>query len=342
MSADLEDRASWEASFPGTIWKQRFHSVPQIPSHISLEGKTAVVTGASGGLGLECARQLLQLHPARLILAVRTQKKGDAVASTLRAEFPNAQIEVWPLDMESYDSVRAFATRCRDTLEKLDVAILNAGCGKQDFERCKGENGREITLQVNYLATVLLAGLLVPSMKPNAKSSSPGRLTMVGSDMAHWTKIPETTGSILDGLDNPKTFDGMQMYGTTKLLLEMYVSKLPTVISPDDVIVNVVNPSAVRNTDLMRNARDLLPRIMVFLSGVILGRNLVNGTRQYLHSALVLDKKSHGSFCDWEIRPYSPIIYTDAGKRITDQLWYETRKELQFAGLDEILGEAKK
>src|SRR4051794_25463821 len=106
MSANLGDRASWEASFPGIFWKQVFHHVPQIPSHIDLHDRVAIVTGSSSGLGLECARQLLQLRLTRLILAVRSQSKGNSTLSTLQTQFPNAHIEVWILDMESFSSVQ--------------------------------------------------------------------------------------------------------------------------------------------------------------------------------------------------------------------------------------------
>ncbi|KAM5352720.1 hypothetical protein ACJ41O_005442 [Fusarium nematophilum] len=305
MSASMKDQASWHASLPGIVWKQVFHRVPKMPPHVDLHGKTAVVTGASSGLGFECARQFLQIGLGDLILAVRSQSRGVEAARQLAAEFPGADIKVWILDMESYDSVREFAARCA-TLKRLDVVVLNAGCGKVAHQRV-GPGGREVTLHVNYLATMLLTILLVPVMKAKKEvvgASSPGRLTIVGSDMALWAKMAETSGSILDDMDKQDGFYGMDQYGKTKLLLLMFVSKLVEVVSADDVIVNVVNPSATRGTALMREAKgQYAAQTMVFLSNALLGRNLVDGTRQYLHSALVLGKESHGSFGDWEIRP---------------------------------------
>ncbi|KFY12736.1 hypothetical protein V492_03701 [Pseudogymnoascus sp. VKM F-4246] len=340
----MEDRASWDASFPGIVWKQVFHRVPQIPSHIDLHDQVAVVTGSSTGLGFECARQLLQLRLSHLILAVRSQSKGEAALSTLQAEFPKAHIKVWMLDMESYESVQDFASRC-EKLDRLDVVILNAGCGKMQFSRCSGDNGREVTLQVNYLATMLLTILLIPIFKEKAatgenhgqSSRSPGRITIVGSDMAFWAKLKETSGSMIDAISNPQDFNGMNQYAITKLLLPMFMSRLAEVVSADDCIVNIVNPSGVRGTQLMREATTILPRLIVYTSGVLLGRNLQHGTRQYLHSALVLGKESHGSFCDWEIRPYPPFVYTKTGRRMTAKLWDETLKELRFANVETLL-----
>ena len=311
MSSHLEDSASWVASFPGTVWKQVFHRVPKIPPHINLSGKTALVTGATGGLGLEAARQLLLVRASRLILTARTQSKGQTAAAELQSAFPMADIRVWTLEMESYDSVRRFAERCQAELDRLDVVILNAGMGRTSFVRAGDGAGRESSLQVNYLSTALLTILLLPILRRKAvaiaapgDTPSPGRLTVVGSDMALGVKMEEPAGSILDAVDSPVGFDGMDQYAKTKLFLIMLVAKLADAVSQEDVIVNVVNPSGVRGTDLLRDSEgQYAVRVIMYFIYLILGRNLNDGTRQYLHSALVLGKESHGSFGDWQIRP---------------------------------------
>ncbi|KAH8901489.1 NAD(P)-binding protein [Thozetella sp. PMI_491] len=336
MSANMKEIAARQTSFSGIIRKQVCHRVPQIPAHVSLRGKTAVVTGSNCGLGLECARQFLQLEAERVILAVRSQSKGDAAANQLRAEHPKASIEVWILDMESVQSVRSFAARC-ETLDSLDVVVLNAGCGKQVFQRCDGGKGREITLQVNYLSTALLTLLLVPILKAKRKSS-PARLTIVTSDMAYYAKMNEPATSILGDMDSKEGFEGMAQYGKSKLLVTMFVSKLPEVVDTSDVIINAVNPSAVRGTDLMRDAKgQYLAQAFVYTSNALLGRNLVDGTRQYVHSALVLGKESHGSWTDWEIRPYPPSMYTELGYSLTERLWKETLVELGITDIKAAL-----
>lgn len=63
---------------------------------------------------------------SQLIMAVRSQSKGQTAASELQKEFPRAQIEVSILDMVDYDSVTAFAKRCKN-LSSIEIAILNAG-----------------------------------------------------------------------------------------------------------------------------------------------------------------------------------------------------------------------
>ena len=79
------------------------------------------------GLGFECAKQLLELGTSHLILAVRSQTKGDAAAEQLRTQFASAIIDVELLDMASPSSVRDFSRRCEHKLDRLDIVILNAG-----------------------------------------------------------------------------------------------------------------------------------------------------------------------------------------------------------------------
>ncbi|KAI1675967.1 retinol dehydrogenase [Pyrenophora tritici-repentis] len=135
--------------------------------------------------GFEAARQLLQLNLSRLVLAVRSETKGNFAAETLRKEFPHAQIEVWILDMEDPESVSAFATKCQN-LGRLDMVILNAGVQNKDYV-LSAKTGREQTFQVNYLSTIMLAVLLLPILKSKASlAGKPARLTVVTSTTAYF------------------------------------------------------------------------------------------------------------------------------------------------------------
>lgn len=160
-----------------------------------LGGRTAIVTGANGGIGLECSRQLLDLGLTRLILAVRDEAKGEATRQALTATGtalePGQTVEVWKLDYASYESVTAFAQRVEHLSPRLDIAILNAGVNRG----CSARNpttGHEEDLQTNHLSTALLVLLLLrvfkkaqfaanpPSPSPSP-SLSPGRIVVVSS-----------------------------------------------------------------------------------------------------------------------------------------------------------------
>lgn len=96
------------------------------PPSTTLAGKTALVTGSSSGLGRSAGEQLLALGLSRLIMGIRDGPKGERVAAALRTKFPQARVDVWTVEQESYDSVRAFAAHCADDADRLDIVILNA------------------------------------------------------------------------------------------------------------------------------------------------------------------------------------------------------------------------
>ncbi|OIW28708.1 NAD(P)-binding protein [Coniochaeta ligniaria NRRL 30616] len=341
MSAQLEKQSSSQASFLHNV-RRVFRTVPPIPSDLDLTGKTALVTGSNVGLGLECSRHFLKLRASRLILAVRSLKKGETAAQGLRAEFPDSQIDVWELDMLSFRSVQAFAARCNKELDRLHVAVLNAGFGTAKFERAEEGRRREVTLQVNYLATALLAVLLIPKMKPTVASPDPARLTIVASDAGLGAKIKDPgEGGILDSLDKPDGYFGFAQYAYSKLLIVMFIAKLAESIDPTDVIINCTNPAATKGTAFLSNVDGGLMKSLLSFWLNTMGRSAVDAARIYVHSSLVLGKESHGSFTEWDIRPWPVMMYGEDGRRFVDKLWKETLEELSFAGIAGVLETVK-
>ncbi|KAJ4367185.1 hypothetical protein N0V83_007715 [Neocucurbitaria cava] len=337
MSAKLEKQAATHASVLHNVKRQVFQSVPQLPSDISLVGKTALVTGSNVGLGLECARYFLKLRPSRLVIAVRSIEKGETAAKSLRTEFPDAKIEVWQLDMESYRSVQAFAARCEKELDRLHVAVLNAALAKIKLERVKDGRQREVTLQVNYLSTALLAILLLPIMKPTSYSPEPARLTIITSDASLGEKLQDPgQTSLLDSLDQPQRYDGFTQYARSKLLITMFAARLAETVDPDDVIINSCNPGATKGTEFMREGSWVLKALFALFFSLV-GRTAVDAARIYVHAALVLGKESHGSYTDWLVRAWPVMMYGEQNRKIQKKLWDETMKELSFAKVNEVL-----
>lgn len=332
MSSKLQADASAETTIMGFLRRQRVAQKP-LPPHVSAKGQTVIVTGSNIGLGLATCRQLLQLGLSHLVMAVRTQAKGDAAASQLREEFPDAQVSVWTLEMDSYDSIRAFAARCESSLPRIDAVILNAGLAKPTFTVSE-DTGHEVTLQVNYLSTAFLALLLVPVLKAKKipAGGGPPVLSIVGSDTSYMTSI-ETEGPVMAKLDKPEHFATMANYSATKLLLLFFVDRLAELVDPADVIINVSNPGLTTGTELMRSDEPLIPRIIRGAMMSLLARPLNVGASIYLWAIYDQNSESHGSFIsDWTIKPFPPICYTDEGKQLRARLWEETMKELEPAG----------
>ncbi|KAK3677467.1 putative secondary metabolism biosynthetic enzyme [Recurvomyces mirabilis] len=180
-----------ESFFPTFFYRTQFKEKHSgLPRGLDLTSQTAIITGANAGLGFECCKQLLALHLSHLILAVRSPTKGETAAAVLRKQYPKAKIEVWQLDMCSYKSVQAFAQRVEQETATVDIVVLNAGIVKPSYTPAP-ETGHEESMQVNYLSTVLLAILLLPTLQSKrAPGQPPARLTMVNSGLSLTGKFP--------------------------------------------------------------------------------------------------------------------------------------------------------
>lgn len=276
------------------------------PSTTTLSGQTALVTGSNIGIGLECARQFLQLQIAHLILGVRSVERGEQAAAPLRKKYPNAKIEVWPLDMLSYKSVEDFAQRCQK-LERLDVAILNAGMTVAKFV-INQSTGHEEMVQVNYLSTALLAILLLPALsKTESGKKGPGRLTIVSSGMALVAQFPNLKAvPLIPSFDDGKGWDlnvATDRYSTSKTLLLMFVSEISELVDSRKVVINTVDPGLVQGTGLHRNVGGGIRAIFAVMK-TLTARSLEHGAWTYVDAAVVRGKETHGCFLmDYKISP---------------------------------------
>jgi NAD(P)-dependent dehydrogenase (short-subunit alcohol dehydrogenase family) len=274
---------------------------PPIAEKSKLDGQTAIITGSNTGLGFEAARQLLQLDLSRLILAVRSQAKGNVAAEALRIEFPHAQIEVWILDMEDPQSIFAFASKCH-TLGRVDLVILNAGVQNKDHV-VSVKTGKEQTFQVNYLSTIMLAVLLLPILKSRGGlAGKPARLTVVTSTTAYFADFDQEK-PILPQFD--EKYDPTKWYAREKLLQMIVVRRLAALVSSDEVIINTVCPGLVGDTEIWRTLNEsAVLRYMFAVYFALFGRSLAEGASTYVHAVVVAGRDSHGSFLsEWGVRP---------------------------------------
>jgi len=269
--------------------------------------------GGSDGLGLLAGRHLLSLNLSRLILAVRSAEKGERVAAQFRKDFPSALIEVWPLEMTSYDSVQALAKRATAEFsgnKRLDIAILNAAVISPQLDVVKA-TGHCNVIQVNYISTVLLAILLIPVLRyrpvGDKADCSPGRLSIVNSGMAYAGKFAnKDKRPFLASFDDPKTWDASNQYAESKTLGHLFLVRLldhlPAGIE-DEVVINLVDPGLCKGTALHRDANGFMA-FFLNVSKALTGRSLEDGAWTYVDAILTKGKESHGCFImDWEIRP---------------------------------------
>ncbi len=143
----------------------------------SQSGRTAVVTGASSGLGLETARVLAQ-RAATVILACRDLARAGRAAQAIRASAPQASVRVVRLDLASLASVREAAGEIALACPRLDLLINNAGVMAVPQQRT--EDGFELTFATNHLGHFALTGLLLDRLL-----AAPGARIVTVASIAH-------------------------------------------------------------------------------------------------------------------------------------------------------------
>ena len=147
----------------------------------SLNGKTAIVTGANSGIGYQITLSLVRLGAA-VLLAVRSESKGrDAVQSILEA-IPDAKgrVKFSILDTSSFSSVQAFASKWQSQSggQQIDILCHNAGITQPPFPLTS--EGIETVYATNFLGSFLLTHLLEKHLSPSARiifTSSTGQLS---------------------------------------------------------------------------------------------------------------------------------------------------------------------
>jgi len=187
-----------------------------------LDGKTALVTGASRGVGALVAKALAA-EGASLVLHARTPERCEAVRDAIRAN--GGKAEILAAELERPDQVEALG---QALLAKGGVDILynNAGVMAQWSET--GAHQREEwlrNLQINLLAPVRLCELLVPAMRTR-----------------RWGRVVNVTTGMENQLE-------LVPYSTAKAALDKYTRELAQAVIGDGVVVNLLDPGWLR-TDL--------------------------------------------------------------------------------------------
>src|SRR5918994_6277356 len=135
------------------VWTER-----DIPD---LSGRTAVVTGANGGLGLQTALALAG-GGAHVVLAARDAAKTAAAEERIRLGHPSASLEVVPLDLGELSSVAAAARSVLDRHERVDLLVNNAGV--MGLPQRTSADGFEMQFGVNHLGHWALTAHLLPAL----------------------------------------------------------------------------------------------------------------------------------------------------------------------------------
>jgi NAD(P)-dependent dehydrogenase (short-subunit alcohol dehydrogenase family) len=168
-------------------------------------GRTAVVTGANGGLGLETARELAR-QGALVVMAVRNQQKAQDALSDIRGSVPEASLELVALDLSSQASVREAAGQILGKHDRVDVLVNNAGV--MGIPERKTVDGYEMQFGVDHLGHWTLTALLMPALL----AGSGARVVTVTSTAHHMGRVVDPANPHLEG-----RYRSWRAYGQAKL-----------------------------------------------------------------------------------------------------------------------------
>ena len=128
----------------------------------SLSDKTIIVTGGNSGLGFESSA-FFASKGAKVIIAARSKEKGAKAKSDIVSMYPDAKIEVLPLDLESLASIKKFSELVKSNHDHIDILMNNAGIMLVPFGLT--EDGFEKQFGVNHLGHFALTARLFDLIK---------------------------------------------------------------------------------------------------------------------------------------------------------------------------------
>ena len=233
--------------------------------------KSIIITGATSGIGFECAVQLAKIAPnEQIIIACRNQQTGKNIIQSIQKKTGHNHIICMHLDLNSLVSIRQFKDNFVNGKYGSISALIN-NAGMQNFGETKHtQDGFEETFGVNHLASFYLTLLLLPHLTEDASIT----FTASGThDPKQKTGMPPPEFIAPQLLAYPKENKGASpmkvgqiRYTTSKLCNILTVYELQRRLTGTNIRVNAFDPGLVPGTGLARN----YPPIWKFVSNNIL------------------------------------------------------------------------
>src|SRR5258705_559639 len=242
----------------------------EIPSQL---GRTAVVTGATGGLGYETALALAKAG-SDVILTGRDDQKGRSVIEKISREVAGAKVGYEHLDLASLASVADFAQRM-PARHSLDLLISNAGVMALPRRQTTAD-GFEMQFGTNYLGHFALTARLMPLLR---RASGP-RVVSVSS-LAHRTGFID-----FDDLQGVRVYSPWKAYGQSKLAMLMFALELQrrSDAAGWNLTSNAAHPGFAR-TGLFASGPSGLLSLSTHFAAPFFGHSAADGARPILFAA---------------------------------------------------------
>ncbi len=248
----------------------------------SLDGKIAIVTGATGGLGYATALGLAR-QGATTILAGRNPAKGEQALARIRQEIPAAKVRFEPLDLASLASTASFAAAVSARHNGIiDILVNNAGVMAFP-KRQLTQDGFEQQIGVNYLAHFALTARLKDAL---CAAPGGGRVVSVAS-VAH-----RRAALGLDDFQSERSYSPMGTYGRSKLAMLIFALELQRRADRNGWTLKsmAAHPGWAR-TDIIGNGMGGLKALVVGTVFGMVAQSARDGALPSLYAAMAPDAK---------------------------------------------------
>ncbi|XP_048496946.1 short-chain dehydrogenase TIC 32, chloroplastic isoform X2 [Beta vulgaris subsp. vulgaris] len=203
-----------------------FSTAEEVTHEIDGSSLTAIVTGASSGLGAETTR-VLALRGVHVFMAVRNMAAGRDIRAKILDENPSAKVDIMELDLSSMASIRKFASDYKSLNYPLNLLINNAGVFACPFTL--SQDNIELQFATNHLA---------------AESGKEGRILIVSSQ-AH--RLATCGGIRFDSLGTSSGYSSFFAYCQSKLANILHANELARLLKDDRVklTANSIHPGVI-------------------------------------------------------------------------------------------------
>ncbi|KAK4728764.1 hypothetical protein R3W88_021752 [Solanum pinnatisectum] len=239
----------WLFGLKGASGFSASSTAEEVTQGIDATGLTAIVTGASSGIGAETTR-VLAMRGAHVVMAVRNVKSGTEVKDSILKEIPHAKVDVMELDLGSMESVRKFASEYNSTGYPLNILINNAGVMAPPF--MLSQDNIELQFATNHLGHFLLTNLLLQNLKNTAQGShKEGRIVNVSS-LGH--RFTYREGIRFDKINDKDSYTAILAYGQSKLANILHANELARHFKEEgaEITANSLHPGSI-TTNLLRH-----------------------------------------------------------------------------------------
>ncbi|MET1089057.1 MAG: SDR family NAD(P)-dependent oxidoreductase [Arthrobacter sp.] len=211
----------------------------------SMDGRLALVTGATGGLGKAVAAGLAR-EGAAIVVVGRSLARAEEATAGILAQAPGSRLEPLACDLSVQSSIRSAASDFLSAHDRLDVLVNAAGVFRK--ERHVTPDGLELTFATNVMAYFLLTNLLLDALKHAAG---------VKAADARIVNVASRYGNTSLNFDDLQTATGKYSYlrstPPTMLARVLLTQEFAERLRGTGVVANAVHPGLVKNTTLLQD-----------------------------------------------------------------------------------------